>query len=638
MADRSHKTNPRLYLFYGIISLSFIILGFGLAYQQLVKHSEYKQQEAVQNTRRIILPGPRGDIYDRNGQLLVGNRPLLSAIIYVNEIRTEFRSEYFRLVREERRLQEEARKRGETFKRARSNELNIRARSNVVRKYSEEIEAITGREADLTPKEIERHFYQNLLLPLTLVADLSPEEYALLVEQLPVDSPIQILSGSARYYPYGNYAAHTLGFVVSTEDIEAEGLPGDDLLTFRFKGRVGRTGVERAFEDHLQGTSGGEIWVVDPSGFQHERIEYVPPVKGKDLSISIDADIQAVGEEALVGKTGAIVAMDVNTGEILAMISKPSYNLNDFSPYIPSRVYNDARERGALINRAAQGLYPPGSTFKLVCAIAGLHEGLITDDIIINCPGYYYVGKRRFHCHQRYGHGDQTLEEAIKNSCNVFFYSIGIELGIEPLAETARLFGLNDQTGIELPGETRSMHVGDPEWKRERFYERWYPGDTANVAIGHGYIRNTPLQMACFAASLARGETFTQPTIKRLPENTVVDHGGKLIPISETDYNRILGGMFLAASEGTARRVNIPGVEMAGKTGTADVISNGEELNIAWFLGFAPIERPEVAVVVMVEGTQVSDDYHGGSTSAPVAKAIFEEYFKRATPILSKTR
>lgn len=550
--------------------------------------------------------------------MLVGNRPLFSAVVYLNELRPEFRQEYIKLVRELR----------ETDSTLSRSELQSEARRIVVQRELDKLNRILEREEKVDLVALERHFAQNLLLPLPLITDLKDVEYARLIEQLPVDGPLQILTDTARYYPNGSLAAHTLGYVTSSDEVPSENLPGEELMTFRFKGRVGRAGLERQYDETLQGVTGGEIWVVDPSGFQYERTTYKEPVKGQDLYISIDSDMQRTAEKQMERYIGAAVALDINTGEVLTLASKPDYDLNLLTPFIPTKVHNEITEKGAWINRGAQGLYPPGSTFKILTTIAGMQQGIMDEHTEVDCPGHFLVGNRRFYCHNRNGHGRETIQEAIRDSCNVYYYSKSMEMGAIPIAQVARLFGLDRPTGIELPSEARAMIVADPEWKKNRFGEQWYAGDTANLSIGQGFLRNTPLQMAAFTAAFARKETHFRPTLMLLPKGSILPKMAPL-PLSDGDYARIMEGMIMSATSGTGRLIALRDIEIAAKTGTAQVWSQGHELTIAWTIAFAPVENPRLAIAVAIEGTDPSDNYHGGSTAAPVAREIFRTYFRK---------
>lgn len=609
------QVNTRLYLIYLVIGICMLLLTGGLGYRQLIQEEDFEEAAERQNFRRILMPGPRGIIYDREGRVLVGNRPLFSAVVYLNELRREFREEYFTLVRWNR-------ERGLTPKRY---ELNLRARQNVVQRYMNRINSLLGIRIEVESSDIERHFSQSLLLPFPLVKDLGREDYARLVEHIPLDSPIQIISGTARWYPYGEAAAHSLGFVSDSKEFPEGTLPGDQLLTFRNEAQVGRSGLEKEFNDHLQGQTGGEIWTVDPSGFQYERVVHEQPRKGKDLVTSIDIDVQLAAEAALAEKTGAVVAIEIETGEVLAIASKPAYDLNDLSPFLSFRVDQEIRDKGAWLNRATQGLYPPGSTFKLVTAMAALRNGVVNEQTLIECEGFFLVGRRVFHCHRRSGHGAESLTEAIRDSCNVFFYDVGTELGVWNIANEARRFHLDERTGIELPGETGRMLIPDPEWKAARFYgESWFTGDTANMSIGQGFLLVTPLQMATFAASIARETTFLQPT---LLHDAGEARTGEAIGLPARSLALVKEGMRQAGQSGTARLAGNPDLPVAGKTGTAQVRKEGRPTTLAWFVGYAPVRNPRIAVAVMVEGVPDQEtEYGGGSTAAPIAKAVFQEF------------
>jgi penicillin-binding protein 2 len=624
-ARESHNNrNSRVYPFYALLAAGLLTLVGGLAYRQLILVDEYQIAAERQNFRRILTPGPRGHIYDREGRLLVGNRAVFSAAVYLNELRPEFRREYFSLVRE-------ARERHQTPDRL---TLNVRARRNVVQRYLNEINRILDRNEQVDAVRIERHFSQSLLLPFPLLVDITPEEYARLIEQIPIDSPILVTTESARYYPFNDAAAHVLGYVSTTREFPFEETElGAGLLTFRQAGTVGRDGIERQMDAHLAGTVGLEIWSVDPGGFQYERIFHEVPVRGNDLVTSLDIDLQIAAERAFEDKTGAFAVLDISTGEVLALGSRPAFDLNRLSPTLPATVFNEISEAGGWLNRATQGLYPPGSTFKLVTALAAIRAGFVDENTITHCPGFHIVGNRTFRCHNRQGFGDQNLIEALRDSCNVFFYRAGLQTGIRRIADEARLFGLDSRTGLDLPGETGRMLVPDPAWKARRLHgEGWFEGDTANVSIGQGFLLLTPLQMATFVASLARGETRTQPTLIARQGGARVDHGGETIGLSPEKIELVLEGMREAGRTGTARHAGRRDMPVAGKTGTAQVRKDGRPTTLAWFVGLAPATNPRVAIAVMVEGVPDSETtFGGGSTAAPIAREVFRTYFEKAS-------
>lgn len=637
--DHHKGENPRILFFLWITLLLAAILVAGLAWRQLIDRDAYEVIEKRQTERRILKPGPRGDIYDRRGRLLVGNRPHYSAVVYLDDLRPEFRSHYSKVLREERARLEEVfvntptEERPDALPHPNYKQLQWKARQAVVQKYLDQINAITGREDRLTESRLIRHFNENLLLPLPLVRDLTPDQYAQLIEQIPPPprSPIQIHTDTARYYPYRELAAHLLGYV-QNKNLKPEEYPNDGIKTFAFQKKVGRSGLEAYFNETLSGTTGRELWRVDPLGFQDTRLELNAPQQGQSLNISIDIDLQRAAETALGDRAGAAVALDVHTGEVLALVSHPTYNQNHLSPFIPQNTFDAINETGAWLNRALQLSYPPGSTFKLLTAIAGMRHGSIDPETTHNCGGVYRVGNRVFRCHASGGHGPVQLADAIEGSCNVFFYAEGLSMGIDVLSAEAQRFGFHEKTGIELPYETKRNIVPSKKWKREATGSGWVPGDTANTAIGQGFLLATPLRMACFTASLARNETRTQPSILAQPpqHKNSIDHGGEALGLSPRQRALLWQGMErVTGRRGTGRLVGIDDFRIAGKTGTADFRAHGKEVNLAWFVGFAPVENPQIAVAVMVEGTEESQQYHGGSTAGPIAKDLFLEFIKR---------
>ncbi|MBL9207322.1 MAG: peptidoglycan glycosyltransferase [Opitutaceae bacterium] len=650
----SHKGyDPRLILFYFGISVLLLTLAGGLTYQQLLKTDSYHDKERMQNQRRILTPGPRGNIYDRNGNLLVGNRPRFAVTLNLDELRPQFKKEFVKI----RNAYRETDDRNLPT----PSELDQVARFTVVQRYLDQVNKSLNRAEELDGQALTRHYRQQLLLPYVLVDDLHPEEYAKLIEQLPVTSPLQVYTSTTRHYPYGSAAAHTLGFVgtVNLEDSLPEGLPGDELKTFAMKGTAGRDGLELKFDDRLQGETGGTIYRVDPAGYRvnpplHKRL----PVQGNNLVTSLDIDFQTAVESAMatIELPGAAVALDVATGEVLVLASKPDFNLSDTAPRISSVKYKEIDEAGGWYNRAVKGTYAPGSTFKIITALAGLRNGVIDPEAKVTCNGAYKIGRRLFPCHDGHAHGEINLATAIEQSCNVYFFEMGVKMGPDLIAAEARRFRFDRPTGIELPYETKGMLVPDPAWKRritaqkglppdqQAIEERWYEGNTANYAIGQGFLLVTPLQMACFAASFARGETETIPTLLHQPDRP--RQSSAPLGLTPEQHQAILLGMeqCVISPHGTARILNtpalrIPDLRIAGKTGTAQVATPKGTINLAWFICFAPVERPEIAIAVMIEGDTPGEELAGGRYAGPVAHAILKKWWekKKAAPVRTLT-
>lgn len=630
------KGNERLKLFYYVYACLFIYLLVGMGWRQLVQNQEYERRGEQQSMRRVLQPGPRGYIYDRNGKLLVGTRPKRSAVVYLDELRTEFREAYYDRVREAKRLNDEREEQGLDRLNINRYALHTQSREEVLQKYLDVINGIIGREETVDLKDMKRHFYQRLLLPLPLIEDLTPREYAQLTEQLPVNSPIQIYTDSARYYPYREAACHVLGYVGRSDAVADERERDEDedalsLTTYAMQGQKGRSGLELEFNERLSGTIGEKVWRVDPVGYQYgEPVKQVSSERGHAVVTSLDVELQKVAESSLGSLKGAVVALDIPTGEVLVMASKPNYDLNDLSPYIPQTVWDRVEEQEGWLNRAVQGWYQPGSTFKVITAIAAMRHAGIDPGQAIECGPFYEIGNWRApeHGGNRFGWVDVPI--MLQKSSNVYCYQVALKTGVDKLAEEAKRFGLGSKTGIELPVESAGL-VPTKAWKKERFYEDWRPGDTANMSIGQGSMLATPLQMACLTASLARRETRTKPTLLHVPGRNprTIDHGGESIGLTDYEYDKIIEGMEMAANPGgTARRVKLDDVRVAAKTGTAQHRSHGRELTLAWTIAFAPIENPRIAIAVMVEGASPYDNFHGGSTAGPIARAVLERYFQ----------
>jgi penicillin-binding protein 2 len=625
--------DPRIVFFYFMLGAMLLTLVSGLAYQQLRKVGEYADAERQQTQRRILYPGPRGNIEDREGRVLVGNRARFSVRLLLDAVGPEFR-------REQERIRKNYIAAEDADIPSYAQRMKI-ARAIVVQRYLDRVNAIIGRFEKVKADDLNKHFERELLLPYTLIDDLEPSEYARLLERLPVNSPAQVYTFSTRHYPYGSAASHTLGYVGASDDVALEDFPGEDLRTFKMKGTMGREGVEKRFDSVLQGEAGGAIFRVDPAGNRiNPPIQQVFPKQGKNLRLSLDVDLQLAAEAKMAesGMAGAAVALHVATGEVLVLASKPDYDLAKFVPRLGTEVAADITARGAWYKRAIQGAYPPGSSFKILTAIAGLRSGYINLDTTLNCPGFYLLG-RKFSCHDGHVHGDIGFTRAIEKSCNVYFYKYGHDMGADIIATEGRRFHLDRPTGIDLLDETRRMVIPDEDWKRTTRNQPWVGGDTVQMAIGQGDVLVTPLQMAAFAASVARNEVWTQPTILHDPDRP--RQRSEPIGLTPTQYAALLRAMEQVTLTGTARILTegkflpkIPGLRIGGKTGTAQKQTEKGIINFAWFIGFAPIENPQIAIAVAIEGDTPGEETGGGLYAAPVAHAVFKTWVeKRSRPL-----
>ena len=634
MIEEHHGIDLRVASFYVIVAAALLTLVACLAYQQLKRTQTYNLTEQMQTERRVIIPGPRGNIYDRDGVLLVGNRPRYTVVLYLDELQQDF-------FREAIRIRNNYRATGDRDLPTRG-QLEQIAHVTVAQRYLDQVNAILGRSERIDADAFKQHFNRRLYMPYTLVDDLGTQDFAKLLEHLPVRSPLQLYTATQRFYPFGSAASHVLGYVGAADSAEPEDFPGEDLKTFSMRGTLGRDGLEKRFDAELQGQPGGSIFRVDQAGYKvNPPIEERLPVQGRSLRTSLDIDLQLAAEQALqeLGEQlGTAVALDPKTGEVLALASKPDYDLNKFYPHMTQATVADIEARGAwpnvAIGQSGAGLFPPGSTFKTLVTIAGLRRGTLSPtDTSIDCEGYVRIGNRVFACDNGNGHhGKLDLREAIAQSCDIYFWEHALAIGPQAIADEARRFHLDQPTGIELPGEPRKgMIIPDPAWKKKARNEEWTDGDTANMAIGQGDVLVTPLIMACYAASLARNETYTVPTLLHDP-NRPRQHTE---PIGLTPEQRsvLLDGMEGCTKPGGTAELfstiddqKIPGVRIAGKTGTAQY---GNRLNIAWFICFAPIEDPQIAIAVAIRSDNPGESYGGGRNAGPVADAILKKFFEK---------
>lgn len=605
--ERYKSSQRRLTTFYFVYAAVFLWLLGSLAWRQLICANTYVAQSQRQSLRRIVRPGIRGKILDRNGVVLADNKPMYSAVLYLGELRDELRATY-------REIRASCRDLG-----IKGLNVGIEARQRVVQRYYAQLNAILGTQHAPDLKAIEKYFSQHLLLPMPMVKNLTPQQYALLLEKLPIDSPLQVQIDATRYYPHGSLAAHLIGYVAFTDelpyDAETENLP-----TLCVKTQIGKSGVEKFYDDRLQGASGYEVWLVDPGGFRYHQLDGRNATQGIDLQLSLDVNVQKSAETAFGQKTGAVVVMDVHTGETLAMLSKPDYDLNSLCPYIPADVYKNIEERKAWINRCIQGLYPPGSAFKILSVSVLLREHTITTTTQCTCIGYSTIGGRKFHCSRRLGHGTLDTMGAVTCSCNPFFFDNALKCGPLPFMREAQRFGLHTQTGVDLPFETRGMCVPTtPTWKIDNGWSKWTDGDTANLVIGQGFLLNTPLQAACLTASFARNETRTRPTV--LKSNIAVAPSVMCLDAATHSF-------VVQCLAKVGEKANTGNIRVAGKTGTAQFMVKGALGDVVWFVGFAPVENPKYAVAVLVEETTPEEHYWASTTATPIAKKIFETLFK----------
>lgn len=573
-------TKKRLNDLFVFIIICFMVLLVNLWYLQVIRGKDYEQRAINNCIRSLVEEAPRGEVYDKQGKLLITNRPAVNFSVVPAEI-----DDYHLL--------------------------------------SHELSSIIPLEVSYIAEKIQQ-LRKSPFQAQTIKRDLEKEQIVAIEEQKYKFKGTILTVQPERKYLYQELAAHVLGYVneISEEELQTPRyghLSGGDI--------VGKSGLERYYDSYLRGEKGSKEVEVDALGREIITLQFQEPVAGNDIYLTIDSNLQQYIQNIMIEHKGAVVVSEPNTGKILAMVSQPSYDPNFFTQQISMEQWQEIAQskENILCNRNIQGIYPPGSVFKLITAIAALEESVVDLNSKIYCPGYYQVGDLTFRCWKETGHGNQTFIEAIANSCNVFFYTLGQRLGIDCLSHYARMFGLGEKTWIDLPGELEGL-VPSQEWKMRTFNQAWYPGDTINLSIGQGYLLATPFQihnMACIIAS--EGVIYKPFHVER-----IVSQKGEIIKqfepeiiqridISSETFRIIKEGMRRVVVEGTGRQANIEGLELAGKTGTAQ---NPQGENHAWFIGFAPIHEPEICVTVFVE--------HGGDgsqTAAPLGGGIIQNYF-----------
>jgi penicillin-binding protein 2 len=605
-------------IFYVVSALVFTSLSCGLFHRQIIQHRYFQRKESRQNSRRIVIPGMRGNIYDRNGILLAGHRSIFSINLYLHELHDEFRKTYLNRANT-------LRQNNVAFN---AKKLRRDSRVDVVKKYLDTVNEAIGSNYVVSSDAIEKHLSQKFLLPMKIADDVSQEVYERLMYVLPKSSPMQLSMDEVRYYPHGDLACHIIGHVAMDE---YGGQPSNEKIkTFVAKCQMGKSGIELGADDVLRGIPGYELWQIDTLGMARTLLKSENPRHGSSIRLSIDKNLQNVAEEALGDDRGCAIVMNVRSGEILAMASKPSYDINLLVPKISHDVYGQITSKGSWLNLATQGKFPLGSVFKLVSAMAFLQSGEVLRTDSIFCSGVTEVGGRKFTCRNHASNIDITFGDAIARSCNTFFYENAKKVKKDRLIKTAVELGFSEKTGIELPHEGQGF-VPSEAWKKSRGFGSWVIGDTLNLSIGQGYLLVTPIEVCCFTSSIAANRLRTKPTIffngncGNLPNCPSLG-------LDEADYNFLVNAMVEVVENRSGKHAKVKNLKVAGKTGTAQFFDHGEKRNLAWFTCFAPADDPEIAITVMVQEKSKHDSYWGGTKAAPIAKKIIVEYFTKNKP------
>jgi len=571
-----------------ILQATAVVLVAALVVQfwnlQVVRGRHFRELAENNRSRLVTLAAPRGALLDRNGRVLVQNRPSFNVVV-----NSDSPESLDRLA-------------GRLASALGVGEASIRERLARKQPYRPVVVKTDATLADVAALEARR-----LELP-----EVS-------VEVVPL-----------RSYPLASAAAHALGRV---GEISERQLQSPEYQALAAGSLVGQAGVEYRYNKELMGRDGFRRVIVNSRGLEMGEAERQAPEDGPSLTLSIDAKLQGAIERAFAGRAGCAVALDPATGEILGMASTPAYDPNEFTTGIDPELWASLATdpRTPLINRVIQGAYSPGSTFKVIAATAALEEGLIRPETTFYCPGYLNVYNTTFHCSAKAGHGTLDLRRAIANSCNVYFYQVGIRLEISRLAKWAKRMGLGAPTGVDLPHEIGGL-MPSAEWKLRLFKTPWYGGETVSVAIGQGQVSATPLQMARVAAVIANGGLLVRPHLVRSAAGMEPVNLG----IQPSTIEAVKAGMRAVVAEGTGWRARFQTIEVAGKTGSAQVVAkarlekspNAPEIQPhGWFLCFAPADRPTIAMAVLVEHGR-----SGGESAAPVAHEILAEWFGLAKP------
>ena len=471
---------------------------------------------------------------------------------------------------------------------------------------------------------------------IRLKEELSPADMAFINSHSDVFPELEVHSSQPRLYPRDGMMAHVIGY--TGEVTEAE-LDSPEFARYKQGDIVGQFGIERQYNDALMGTDGQQLVEVDNRGQLHQdfKEEEKPAIPGKDLTLTIDLDLQAVAELAMEGKNGAVVALDPRSGEVLAMVSRPAFDPNKFIGHISNRDWNaiNANPDHPLMNRAIQAQFAPGSTFKPVVALAALETGTIDENTPVHCPGYVTLYGHTYHCWEKKGHGTLSLHNGIVHSCDTYFFTIGNKMGIDNLALYADMVGFGHATGIDLPGEAVGG-VPSPAQVLHTYHRKWYAGETPSVAIGQGDLKVTPVQLARAIGGIAMGGVWHVP---HLVTNAAMAAKVTEWPLDPVHVQDVVDGMYGVINEaGTGAQSVIPGLEFCGKTGSAQLASvdvakaaaanhETELKDNAWFVGFAPRRAPEIVVVALFE--------HGvhGNLAGPIVRDVVKAYFDKKSRI-----
>ena len=551
----------------------FLVVFFNLFRMQVIRGDYYWSLSEKNRIRVIYLEGPRGKILDRKNESLASSRLSFNCSV----------------------IPREARKR--------------------IHESCQLVAELLGQDSEDLEKQYRRK-KPGAFNTVLLAENITAEQAIAIEEKLELLPGFLIETRPQREYTYGESAAHLTGFIGPMNEEEIDTM---ESYGYRQADWLGREGLEKNYESYLRGQSGGLQIEVDNRGRLIRALGVKEPKEGKDIQLTIDAKLQAHIQGLLKEYKGAVAVMELGEGGLLAVNSSPSFNPNLFASVSGRKEVGKYLHDSAapMVNRGIRGQFPPGSTYKVITALAALEDHKITPRTSFNCPGFMMIGGLKKRCWADAGHGSQSLTEALAHSCDVFFYNTGLLAGVDAIYQKSIEFGLSQPTGIDLPSEKKGF-VPSREWKKNKLHSGWYDGDTANLAIGQGYLQVTPMQALVMISAVAtRGQLYRPHVVDKIDGIKVADLHTKPIEESAENWRYVKDGLdqVVNSSTGTGRLARVQGLRIAGKTGTAQ---SGKGEDHAWFVGFAPVEQPKVALVVFLE-----HGGHGGVTAAKLASSVF---------------
>ncbi len=575
---------------------AMLILFVRLFYLQAIQGENFRRLSTTNRIRMQSIEPPRGIIFDRTNKVLVDNRPSFNLYIFLKDAKP-------------------------------------------VNMMLQKLSYYTGISTDYFHTAFKKNKTANPLKEVLLKKYIGRNLLAV-VEAHRYDLPGVIIGvNTRRHYFDHQSAAHLIGYL---GEIDPDDLKQEKYKNYKRGDQIGKFGIEKVADAYLRGSRGREQIEVNAIGHVIRVLNTQDAAPGNNVYLTIDGELQRKAESLLDNNSGSVVALEPDSGRVLALVSTPSFDQNAFIGGVSYKYWRKLMADPArpMQNKAIQGLYPPASTYKVVTAIAGLQEGVINRHSTYFCPGYFNYGGRPFRCWKKGGHGTLNVVQAIEQSCDVFFYQVGLRLGVDRIAKYAKAGGLGARTGIDLDHESSGL-IPTAQWKKKKTGVKWQRGETLSIAIGQGYNQTTPLQMAVFMATVANGGERCKPLIIseiKTAEGTVIKQFEKEIvdklPVSAENLAIVSQGLWdvVNGSRGTARAYKIKDIEMVGKTGTAQVFSRKKDSDYsddlpdhlkahAWFVAYAPAENPKIAVAVMVEHGE-----HGSSAAAPIASELIKTY------------